>query len=85
MEIASGKNEYLTSHHIAHCETGLPSSVFQAVHEISLILLFKVVNYLSSVGLSGMKQVQLVSRKVEFTACQVSLLAQHLLSQHINF
>ena len=33
-----------------HCpgETGLPSSVFQAVHEMS-----KVLSYLSSVGLSG--------------------------------
>ena len=41
-----------------HCpgETGLPSSVFQALHEMSLVLLFKVVNYLSSVDLSGWKQ-----------------------------
>ena len=41
-----------------HCpgETGLPSSVFQAVHEMSLVLLFKALNYLSSVGLSGRKQ-----------------------------
>ena len=40
-----------------HCpsETGLPSSVFQAVHEMSLVLLFKVLNYISSVGLSGRK------------------------------
>ena len=36
-------------------ETGLPSSVFQAIHEMSLLLLFKVLNYLSSVGLSGRK------------------------------
>ena len=33
-------------------ETGLPSSVFQAVSEMSLVLLFKVLNYLSSVDLS---------------------------------
>ena len=41
-----------------HCpgELGLPSSVFQAVHEMSLVLLLKVLNYLSSVGLSGRKQ-----------------------------
>ena len=41
-----------------HCpgETGLPSSVFQAVHEMCLVLLFKVLNYSSSVGLSGRKQ-----------------------------
>ena len=31
-------------------------SVFQAVHEISLVLLFKVLIYLSSGGLSGRKQ-----------------------------
>ena len=31
-------------------------SVFQAVHEMFLVLLFKVLNYLSSVDLSGMKQ-----------------------------
>ena len=37
-----------------HCpsETGLPSSVSQAVSEMSLVLLFKVLNYLSSVDLS---------------------------------
>ena len=41
-----------------HCpgETGLPSSVFQAVSKISLVLLFKVLNYLSRVGLAGRKQ-----------------------------
>ena len=41
-----------------HCsdETGLPLSVFQAVHEMSLVLFFKVLNYSVSVGLSGMKQ-----------------------------
>ena len=39
------------------CETGLPSSVFQDVHEMSVyLLLFKFLNYLSSVGLSGRKQ-----------------------------
>ena len=37
-------------------ETGLPSSVFQTVSEMSLVLLFKVLNYLSNVGLSGRKQ-----------------------------
>ena len=41
-----------------HCpgEAGLPSSVFQTVSEMSLVLLFLVLNYLSSVGLSGRKQ-----------------------------
>ena len=35
-----------------HCprETGPPSSVFQTVSKMSLVLLFKVMNYLSSVG-----------------------------------
>ena len=37
-------------------ETGLPLSVFQAISEMSLVLLFKVLNCLSSVGLSGCKQ-----------------------------
>ena len=32
-------------------ETGLPSSAFQVVSEISLVLLFKILNYLSGVGL----------------------------------
>ena len=36
-------------------QDSLPS-VFQAVSEMSLVLLFKVLNYLSSVGLSGRKQ-----------------------------
>ena len=50
-----------------HCpgETGLPSSVFQAVFEMSPVLLFKVLNNLSIVALSW---------KVEFNACQISLL-----------
>ena len=43
-----------------HCprETAVdyPLSVFHTVHEMSLVLLFKVLNYLSSVGLSGRKQ-----------------------------
>ena len=41
-----------------HCpgETGLPSSVFHAVHKMSLVPLFKVLNYLSSVVLSRRKQ-----------------------------
>ena len=41
-----------------HCpgETGLPSSVFQAIHETSLVLLFKILNLLILVGLSGRKQ-----------------------------
>ena len=74
-----------------HCpgEIGLPSSIFQAVHEMSLVLLFKVLNYLiSSVGLSGRKHFlkHLVSGKVEFSACQVSFLWwERLLSQPMNF
>ena len=50
-----------------HCngEKGLPLSVFQAIHKMSVVVLFKVLNYLSSVGLS---------QKVKFNACQVSLL-----------
>ena len=41
-----------------HCsgETGLPSSVFQAISEMSLVLLFKVLNCLSSVSLPERKQ-----------------------------
>ena len=41
-----------------HCpgETELPSSVFQAIYKMSLLLLFIVLNYLSSVGLSRRKQ-----------------------------
>ena len=40
------------------CETGLPLSVFQTVHKMSLVLhvLFKVLNYISSVSLSERKQ-----------------------------
>ena len=36
-----------------HCpgETGLPLSVFQALSEMSLVLLFRVLNYLSNVDL----------------------------------
>ena len=37
-------------------ETGPPSSVFHAVHKMSLALLCKVLNYLSSVGFSWKKQ-----------------------------
>ena len=57
-----------------HCpgETGLASLVFQVVLEISVVLLSKVLNYLSSVGLFGKETMQLVSGKVEFDACQVS-------------
>ena len=53
-----------------HCsgETGLPSSVFQVVHEMSLVhvLLFKVtVNYLNiQCGFIWKKTMQLVSGKV---------------------
>ena len=36
--------------------TRLSSSVFQAIHEMPLLLLFKVLNCLSSMGLSGRKQ-----------------------------
>ena len=41
-----------------HCpgEIGLPSSVFQAISEMSLVLLFKALNSLSSVGFPGRKQ-----------------------------
>ena len=41
-----------------HCpgETEHPSSVFWAVHKMSLVLLSKVLNYLSRVGFSGRKQ-----------------------------
>ena len=41
-----------------HCpsETGPPSSVFQTVSKMFLVLLFKVLNYLYSVGFSGWKQ-----------------------------
>ena len=39
-----------------HGETGLPLSVFKDVHKMSLVLLFKVLNYSSNVGLSGRKQ-----------------------------
>ena len=51
-----------------HCpgETGLPLSILQAVHEISLVLLFKVLKYLASVGSSGREILLLVSGKVEF-------------------
>ena len=57
-----------------HCpgETGLPSSVFQAVYKRSLVLLFKVLNNLSSVYLETM---QLVAGEVEFNSCQISLIA----------
>ena len=47
-----------------HCpgETGLPSSVFQAISKMSLEyymdVLFKVLNYLSNAGLSGRNQCQ---------------------------
>ena len=52
-----------------------PLRQFSSVHEMSLVLLFKVLNYLSSVGLSGRKQcTYIVSGKVEFNACQASLL-----------
>ena len=41
-----------------HCPgaTGLPSSVFQAISEMSVVLLFKVLNYRSNLSLSGRKQ-----------------------------
>ena len=54
--------------------TPFNSSVYQAVHERSRVLLFKVINYLSSVGLYGRKQMQFVSGKGELNAYQVSLL-----------
>ena len=51
------------------------SSVFPGHFEMSLVLLFKVLNYLASVDLSGRKQRRtLGSGTVEFNACQVSLL-----------
>ena len=77
-----------------HCPgaTELILSVFQTVHEMSLVLLFKVLSYLfcglSCVGLSGRKfTLHLVSGKVEFNACMLSFIAvaQLLLSQPMNF
>ena len=67
-------------HHLiifcSHCpgETGRHLSVFQVVHEMSLVLIFKVLNYLSSVALSGRNQCSKYQEKVEFNACQVLLL-----------
>ena len=56
-------------------------SFFRPLSNVSTTLLFKVLNFLSSAGLSGLKQ----SGKVEFNACQVSLpVAQLLLSQPMN-
>ena len=43
-------------------------------NEMSLVLLFKVLNYLSSGGFLWKETMQLASGKVEFNACQVSLL-----------
>ena len=61
-----------------------PFVSFPDSFEMSLILLFKVLNYLSSV--SYLETMQLVLGKVEFNACEVSLLAaQLLLSQPMNF
>ena len=47
-----------------HCpgETGLPSSVFQAVHEMSLVLLSKVLNYPVWGHLEGNNAVQYQER-----------------------
>ena len=53
-------------------ETGLPTSVFQAVSE-TLLLLSKVLNYLCRFIWKEPMQYY-VSGKVEFNACQVSLL-----------
>ena len=39
-----------------HGETRLPSSVFQAISEMSLVLLFKVLNDLFGVGVSGRRR-----------------------------
>ena len=59
-----------------HCpgETGLPLLVFQAVHKMSLVLLFKVLTYLSIQCGFIWKTLQFISGKVEVCACQVSLL-----------
>ena len=71
-----------------HCpgETGLPSSVFQAAHKMSLVLLFKVLNYLStcSVGLhvSGKKQCSKYRKRMNlmhatFHCCRSTPFRQH--------
>ena len=59
-----------------HCpgETGISFSVFQAVFEMSLVLLFKVLNYIIQCGFIWKDTMQLVSGNVEFNTCQVSLL-----------
>ena len=50
---------------LEHCpgETGLPSSVFQAVSEMSLGLLFKVLNHLSSCGFIWKETKAVIIRK----------------------
>ena len=55
-------------------ETWLPLSVFQVVHEMSLVLPFKVLNLLIQCGFMWKDTLQLVSGEVEFNACQASLL-----------
>ena len=55
-------------------ETILPSSVFQAVHEMSLVLLFFQSSELLIQCEFIWKEMHLVSGKIEFSACQVSLL-----------
>ena len=49
-----------------HCpgETGLPSSVFKAVSEMYLILLFKLLNYFIQCGFISNEIMQLASGKV---------------------
>ena len=56
-------------------ETGLPSSVFHAISEMSLVLIyFQSPELLIQCGFIWMETMQLVSGKVEINACQVSLL-----------
>ena len=60
---------------LEHCpgETGLPSSVFQAVHEMFLTT-FPSLELLIQYRFIWKETIQLVSSNVEFNACQVSLL-----------
>ena len=65
-----------------HCpgETGLPLSVFHAISKRSLVLLFKELSeLLIQCGYIWKKTMQLVSGKVAFNACQVSLLLHNSL------
>ena len=58
------------------CWNRTPFVSFSGHFEMSQVLLFKVLNYLSSLGFIWKETMQLVSgdKEVEFNACQVSLL-----------